>query len=234
MGTPLYIWVDLIPSQIEVLRKAFPESTLQIYRNAIPHLIGAEELRRLEEEYGDVTRNMGAQRHMAAVRYAFDERQLSIGAGKLTLQFVTQDLRISPEKVKRLNKLFDFCQRIMLPNPVLPNETRSPGAHSSMLREYVDAFLESPEAETIPESAALIRRHIDLICLGDCKGISCGSGGEVLDSSQSHDKKESTGPLRPMHLVKDTWLKQVERGDEETVVSYEDVVEKILAYSIEE
>lgn len=193
---PTRVLVDLIPAQIEGLRAAFPEAALRVYRNAIPHQIGAEEIRRLEQEYGDTTRNMGAQRHIAAVRYAFDERQLSIAAGKLTLQFVTQDLRLSKDKVNYLKQLFDFCQHFLLPDPAL--------------REHVEAFLESEVAASLPESAELLRKYLDLIC------------------------PEEEEEERPLHLIKDTWLKQVERGDEEVAVSYDEVVEKLMAFSVEE
>lgn len=208
LDAPQLVLVDLIPSQIEALRIAFPGATLRVYRNAIPHQMGAEEIRRLEKEYGDISRNMGAQRHIAAVRYAFDERQLSIPAGKLTLRFVTQDLKLSKDKIDYLNQLFDFCQHFLLPDPAL--------------RVHVDAFLRSKAAGLVPETAGMLRRYRDEIC------------PEGVSANTTPVYEPTFDPLRPLHLIRDTWLEQVKRGDEESDVSYQEVVEKILAYREEE
>jgi hypothetical protein len=222
---PDKVWVDLVPNQIRALQEAYPEADIRVYGNAIPHQIGREELRRLEEEYGDTNRNLGAQRHMAAVKFAFDERQLSIGGGKLTLRFVTQDLHLHQDKIKRLNRLFDFCQHFLMPDPAL--------------REHVEDFLEGPDAESVPESATLIREYMDIICpeVDTAEQETSRPRMEVEEAEEDTAEQETARveiPRCPLHLVKDTWLHQVERGDEEENVPYEEVVEKILALRWEE
>jgi hypothetical protein len=176
---------------------------------------------------------------MAAVKFAFDERQLSIGGGKLTLRFVTQDLHLHQDKIKRLNRLFDFCQHFLMPDPAL--------------REHVEDFLEGPDAESVPESAAMIREYMDIICpevdtaeqetarprmeVEEAELETARPRMEVEEAEEDATKQAAARvevPRCPLHLVKDTWLHQVERGDEEEIVSYEEIVEKILALRWEE